>query len=99
MGCLIIVMLRALLGRLKAGDSPLNAALRQFEAAEANLNKTEKVLSEIEAAIPGGIAFGDNQGYEANCRNFDVLLASLPKIDGWKPDISLMDLDSPTQFC
>ena len=29
-------------------DSPLNAALRQFEAAEANLIKAEKLLAEIE---------------------------------------------------
>ena len=78
-------------------DSPLNAALRHFEAAEANLNKTEKVLSEIEASIPSGIAFGGNPEYEANCRSFDALLASLPKIDGWKPDISLMDLDEIAQ--
>lgn len=78
-------------------DSPLNAALRHFEAAEANLNKAEKVLSDIEAAIPSGIAFGDNPEYEANCRSFDALLASLPKIDSWKPNISLMDLDEIAQ--
>lgn len=78
-------------------DSPLNAALRHFEAAEANLNKTEKVLSEIEASIPSGIAFGGNPEHEANCRSFDALLTSLPKIDGWKPDISLMDLDEIAQ--
>jgi len=78
-------------------DSPLNAALRHFEAAEANLNKAEKVLSEIEAAIPSGIAFGDNPEYEENCRSFGALLASLPTIDGWKPDIALMDLDEIAQ--
>lgn len=78
-------------------ESPLNAALRHFEAAEANLNKTEKVLREIEAAIPSGIAFGDNPEYETNCQSFNALLASLPKIDGWKPDISLMDLDEIAQ--
>ena len=47
-------------------DSPLNAALRHFEAAEANLIKIEKVLGEIEAAIPNGIAFGENPEYEEN---------------------------------
>lgn len=78
-------------------ESPLNAALRHFEAAEANLNKTEKVLREIEAAIPSGIAFGDNPEYETNCRSFHALLESLPKIDGWKSDISLMDLDEIAQ--
>jgi len=58
-------------------DSPLNAALRHFEATEANLNKTEKVLSEIEAAIPSGIAFGDNRVYEGNCRSLEAQLTQI----------------------
>lgn len=78
-------------------DSPLNAALRHFEAAEANLVKAEKVLSNIEAAIPSGIAFGENPDYELSCRSFDSLLASLPRIDAWKPEIALMDLDEIAQ--
>ncbi len=78
-------------------DSPLNAALRHFEAAEANLIKIEKVLGEIEAAIPNGIAFGENPEYEENCRSFDALLNSLPKIDRWKPSIALMELDEIAQ--
>lgn len=78
-------------------DSPLNAALRHFEAAEANLVKIEKVLAEIERAIPEGIAFGENSEYEDHCRTFDALLASLPKIDQWKSEIVLMDLDEIAQ--
>lgn len=79
-------------------ESPLNAALRHFEAAEANLVKAEKLLSEIEAAIPSGIAFfGDNPEYETNCRNFEVLIKALPKIEGWKPEIYFMDLDEIAQ--
>lgn len=78
-------------------DSPLNAALRNFEATEANLIKIEKVLAEIESAIPEGIAFGENHEYEDNCRTFNALLASLPKIDKWKPEIVLMDLDEIAQ--
>jgi hypothetical protein len=78
-------------------DSPLNAALRHFEAAEANLIKIEKVLSEIEAAIPNGIAFGEIPEYEENCRSFYALLNSLPKIDQWKPSIALMELDEIAQ--
>ncbi|WP_270672247.1 hypothetical protein, partial [Aeromonas sp. QDB17] len=74
-------------------ESPLNSALRHFEAAEANLDKAEKLLSEIEAAIPSGIAFGENPEYETNCRNLGALIAALPKIDGWKPEIYLMELD------
>ncbi|EQD74209.1 hypothetical protein B1B_02794, partial [mine drainage metagenome] len=78
-------------------DSPLNAALRHFEAAEANLVKAEKLLAEIEAAIPSGIAFGENPDYETNCRNFDALITALPKIDEWKPEITLMELDEIAQ--
>ena len=62
-------------------DSPLNAALRQFEATEANLAKIE----------------GENHEYEENCRSFYALLESLPKIDQWKPEIYLMELDEIAQ--
>jgi hypothetical protein len=74
-------------------DSPLNAALRHFEAVEANLVKLEKVLDEITAAIPPGITFGENLEYENNCRIFDSLLESLPLIDGWKPEVQFMGLN------
>lgn len=75
----------------------MNAALRLFEAAEANLVKAEKLLVEIETAIPSGIAFGENLDYETNCRNLAALVAALPKIDGWKPEITLMELDEIAQ--
>ena len=78
-------------------ESPLNAALRHFEAAEANLIKSEKVLAEIQETIPDGIAFGDNPEYETNCRMFEALLDALPKINGWKPDIYLFELDQIAQ--
>ena len=79
-------------------ESPLNAALRHFEAAEANLVKAEKVLSTIDASIPQGIVFGDDDPeYEDNCRYFQGLISSLPMIDGWKPSIYLMDLDEIAQ--
>lgn len=78
-------------------DSPLNVALRVFEAAEANLAKIEKVLAEMETAIPQGIAFGNDPEYESNCRSFNILLESLPKIDQWKPEITLMELDEIAQ--
>ncbi len=79
-------------------DSPLNAALRHFEATEANLVKLERVLAEIEAAIPEGIVFvGDNPEYESNCRSFRTLLESLPAINGWKPEVAIMDLDEIAQ--
>jgi hypothetical protein len=78
-------------------ESPLNTALRHFEAAEANLVKIEEVLAEIEAAIPQGIAFGESPEHEDLCRTFASLLAALPKIDQWKPEIVLMDLDEIAQ--
>ena len=79
-------------------ESSLNSALRQFEAVEANLVKTEKVLAAVEEAVPGGIAFmGDDPAYEDNCRAFYLLLESLPPIDGWKPEIRVMDLDEIAQ--
>ncbi len=81
----------------QVADSSLNAALRHFEATEANLNKAEKLLGEIEAAIPSGIVFGGNPQYDEDRRAFQTLVSSLPKIDGWKPGFSLMDLDEIAQ--
>ena len=78
-------------------DSSLNAALRHFEAAEANLVKMERILGEIESAIPTGIAYGADPAYESNCRSFNALLESLPLIDKWKPAIALMELDEIAQ--
>ena len=78
-------------------NNSLNEALRQFEAAESNLVKASKTLADIEAAIPTGIAFGGNPKYEEDCRTFYNLLASLPKIDGWKPEIILLGLDEIAQ--
>lgn len=74
-------------------ESPLNTALRHFEVVEANLGKAESLLKKIEGAIPKGIAFGEDPDYERNCRGFSAVFAELPKIDGWKLDIALMDLD------
>jgi hypothetical protein len=79
-------------------ESALNNALKHFEAAEANLVKAEKVLTEIYAAIPTGIAFvGNDPVYEENCRCFEDLLSALPKINEWKPDIILLSLDEIAQ--
>ncbi len=78
-------------------ESPLNAALRQFEAVEANLVKAEKVLQAIDAAVPQGIAFGESTEYEQDCRDFQAIFDTLPKIDGWKPDVCVMGLDEIAQ--
>ena len=78
-------------------NSSLNDALRKFEVVEANLAKAERVLHEIEAAIPKGVAFGEDPKHENLCRSFYSIFASLPPIDEWLPDITLLDLDEIAQ--
>lgn len=78
-------------------ESPLNAALRQFEAVEANLTRAEKLVQLLEAAVPKGISFGEFPEYEQNNRDLADLLAALPKIDDWKPEIYVMDLNEIAQ--
>ncbi|NTV46677.1 MAG: hypothetical protein HGB11_09220 [Chlorobiales bacterium] len=46
-------------------DSPLNAALRHFEATEANLVKAEKILADIDAAITKVCQLIDEEIYNA----------------------------------
>ncbi|TAX46511.1 restriction endonuclease (plasmid) [Rhizobium leguminosarum] len=78
---------------LDSTRSTLMAALEQFEATEANLIKLERLWDEIASMIPTGIAFGANVEYEDRVRSFDLLLAGLPKIGGWKPAATPPDLD------
>lgn len=78
-------------------ESPLANALRQFETAEANLAKLERLWAKAESLIPNGIVFGDDPEYETVCRSIDVILEHLPKIDGWKPDIDPPDLNALAQ--
>lgn len=75
-------------------DSPINAALRQFEATEANLAKLERLWSEIQKLTPYGLQFGNNPVYEERVRVFEDLITALPTIDGWKPQSVPMDLNS-----
>jgi hypothetical protein len=78
-------------------NSPLMAALQQFDLSEANLAKLERLWSEIESLIPEGVVFGDNPEYEDRCRSFAEVLGALPLIDGWKPLTSLPDLNAIAQ--
>jgi hypothetical protein len=75
-------------------DSPINAALRQFEATEANVAKLECLWSEIQKLTPDGLQFGNDPVYEERVRVFEDVLGALPKIDGWKPTSIPMDLNS-----
>lgn len=75
-------------------DSPINSALRQFEATEANLAKLEQIWSEIVKLTPQGLAFGNDAAHEEHVRVYEDVLGALPKIDGWKPESVPMDLNS-----
>lgn len=79
-------------------DSPINSALRQFEATEANLTKLERLWSEIVKLIPEGIQFTSNPEYEEKVRVYQDVLDALPKIDGWKPTSMPTDLDALAQW-
>src|SRR5713226_8509838 len=78
--------------------STLEAALGQFEAAEANLAKLEKLWSLIEALIPSGPAFGSPPEYDEACRAFRGVLLALPAIDGWRVEDKLFDFDEIGQM-
>lgn len=78
-------------------DSPINSALRQFEATEANLTKLERIWTKIVEKTPGGIQFGSDHVYDELVRTYGDILQGLPKIDGWKPESVPMDLDAIAQ--
>ena len=78
-------------------ESPINAALRHFDATEANVEKLERMFKEMRKLIPDGICFGGNAQYDDFCRTFADVLAALPKIDGWKPSCHLQDLNEIAQ--
>lgn len=69
----------------------LNSALRTFEAAEANLEKAERLLGDLEALIPNGIVFGNDTQYEEALFALQPVLDALPGIDGWKPGFELYE--------
>ena len=77
--------------------SPLNAAIRQFEAAEANIDKLERIWKEMQPLIPSGITFGTDPKYDGLFRAYTDVLLALPKIDGWKPERLPPDLNALAQ--
>lgn len=78
-------------------DSPINSALRQFEATEANLAKLERLWSKIVKQTPGGLQFGSDPAYEELVRTYEDILVALPRIDGWRPEKVPMDLNAMGQ--
>ncbi len=66
-------------------------ALKQFEATEANLLKLQNLWSELESLFSSTAALGHNPEYDDRCLSFNSILAALPLIDGWKPELSPPD--------
>ena len=79
-------------------ESTLEAALRQFEATEANLRKLEDLWSKIRALIPAGPAFGAPDRYDEYCRAFRHILVAMPAITGTRIEDHLMDFDDIGQM-
>lgn len=75
----------------------LDAALRQFEIAESNLLKLEKLWPRILALIPGGCSFGSNPEFEQLCREYREFLHHMPAIDGFTLTDKLQDLNAIAQ--
>lgn len=84
--------------RMNEGDSAINAALRSFEAAEANLEKLERLLRELARLRPVGIALGSDFKYDELSLAYSDVLQVLPAIDGWKPTETPIDLYSLAQW-
>jgi len=78
--------------------SELDSALRVFEAAQANLEKLERLVDHIRELTPEGITFDSEPKYEDAVRSFKHILDSLPTIDGWKPRCVPPDLDEIAQY-
>lgn len=76
----------------------LDAALRQFEATEANLGKLDKLWDDIRGHLSGGPAFGSPPEYDELCLAFRRILPALPAIDGFRIDDRLLDYDAVGQM-
>ena len=73
--------------------SQLDNALRQFEAAEANLAKLEKSWVLLQKNTHNGIIPRANSVYKNAYRSYEQVLVALPLIDGWKPTALTWELD------
>lgn len=80
------------------GMPDLTDAVRQFDAAQANLKRLEELWSEIKALIPDGMVIDtsspDAVRYADSCRTFRHILKAMPKIDGLALTDDLLDLDA-----
>jgi hypothetical protein len=76
----------------------LDAALRQFEATESNLEKLERLWAQFETHIGSGPAFGSPPEYDELCLAFRQILPALPAIDGFRLQDQLHDYDAIGQM-
>ncbi len=77
----------------------LDKTLRELGAAEANLEKLERIWGEIEEKIPEGLVFGESDAdYDSRCLAFRRVLRVLPAIDGFRIEDALHDLDTIAQM-
>ncbi|MFZ0818500.1 MAG: restriction endonuclease [Candidatus Acidiferrales bacterium] len=76
----------------------LDAALQKFEATEANLEKLDKLWSQIQGHLQGGPAFGSPPEYDELCLAFRRVLPGLPAIDGFRVEDRLLEFDSVGQM-
>ena len=77
-----------------AQQSGLDQALRQFEITERNLEKLKRLHAQFENAY--GEGQGDLQPELSRVNLADSIYdiwKALPQIDGWKPDIHLVDFN------
>lgn len=79
-------------------ESEIDGALRQFGVAEANLEKLERIFSELRDLVPDHISFGSNPQYDDLCSYYEDILDALPKIDEWKPTTRPIDLNELAQW-
>jgi hypothetical protein len=77
----------------------LNDTLKQFEAAEANLAKLERLWDQIKALLPTGseIQVSDDNQYRSLQRSFVHIAKGMPKIDGFTLEECLLDSDAIVQ--
>ena len=71
--------------------SSMMYAVKAFDGAEANLRKAERLWAKIDAALPRGNSYDPPEDLDDWRRSFQIMIDSLPPIDGWKPEIDVPD--------
>ena len=77
----------------RVASMELNGLLAIFDRAAANLTKLEDVWTRAKPLLPTGPAAGSSPEYDDLVRGWNDLLDGLPRIDGWRIEIELPDMD------